>query len=70
MGHRDLALFYECKGDLLSALKAHTKSRDYCTTTQHALEMCLGFIGVSTFTYRLVMAHDLTVRAAARLRSR
>lgn len=46
MGHRDLARFlYRC-GDLQGAIRSYTKSREFCTTSQHVLEMCLGVIEV------------------------
>ncbi len=47
MGHRDLAVFLERKGDLAGAISSYTKSREFCTTSQQVLEMCLGVIGVS-----------------------
>lgn len=46
MGHRDLARFQYRVGDLQGAVRSYTKSREFCTTSQHVLEMCLGVIEV------------------------
>ena len=47
MGHRDLAMFLYRTGDLQGAIRSYTKSREFCTSSQHILEMCLGVIEVS-----------------------
>eukprot|EP01025_Chloroclados_australasicus_P027884 TRINITY_DN2758_c0_g2_i1.p1 TRINITY_DN2758_c0_g2~~TRINITY_DN2758_c0_g2_i1.p1 ORF type:complete len:423 (-),score=24.21 TRINITY_DN2758_c0_g2_i1:134-1402(-) len=39
--------FYYDRGDLQRALKSYTKSRDYCSTSSHTLDMCLRIIKVS-----------------------
>ncbi|KAF8624719.1 hypothetical protein AX17_007050 [Amanita inopinata Kibby_2008] len=44
MAHRDLGNFYRATGDFGAAMKHYTKSRDYCTTSQHILDMCLSVI--------------------------
>ncbi|KAF7439841.1 hypothetical protein PC9H_000178 [Pleurotus ostreatus] len=44
MGYRDLGDFYRSVGDYGSALKQYTKSREYCTTSQHVLDMCLSVL--------------------------
>ncbi|KAH9974350.1 G protein pathway suppressor 1 [Lactifluus volemus] len=44
MAHRDLAEFYRVTGDFDNALRHHTKSREFCTTTQNMLEMCLSVL--------------------------
>ncbi|KAI8617778.1 26S proteasome subunit RPN7-domain-containing protein [Chytriomyces sp. MP71] len=47
MGHQDLGdHFYYC-GDLASALKCYSRTRDYCSTPKHILDMCLNVIKVS-----------------------
>ncbi|KAL1920755.1 uncharacterized protein VTP21DRAFT_11390 [Calcarisporiella thermophila] len=47
MGHNDLGdHFYKC-GDLTNALKCYMRTRDYCTTPKHVIEMCLNVIKVS-----------------------
>lgn len=46
MGHRDLARHQYKMGDLQGAIRSYTKSREFCTTSQHVLEMCMGVIEV------------------------
>lgn len=47
MGYRDLAAHQQRTGDLAGAIRCLTKSRDYCTTSNHVLEMCHQIIRVS-----------------------
>lgn len=47
MAHRDLGDHFKGTGDLQEALKAYNKTRDYCSTTEHVVEMCLNVIEVS-----------------------
>ncbi|KAI0252803.1 26S proteasome subunit RPN7-domain-containing protein [Lactifluus subvellereus] len=44
MAHRDLAAFSRASGDFDNALRHHTKSREFCTTTQNMLDMCLSVL--------------------------
>ncbi|KAF9006986.1 G protein pathway suppressor 1 [Cyathus striatus] len=44
MAHRDLGDFYRAVGDYGTALKHYTKSREFCTTSQHVLDMCLSVL--------------------------
>ncbi|TCD63420.1 hypothetical protein EIP91_005419 [Steccherinum ochraceum] len=44
MGYRDLALFYRSIGEYNIALKNYTKSREYCTTSQHILDMTTSIV--------------------------
>ncbi|KAF8179896.1 26S proteasome subunit RPN7-domain-containing protein, partial [Pholiota molesta] len=44
MAHRDLGDFYRSTGDYGTALKHYTKSREFCTTSQHVLEMCMSIL--------------------------
>ncbi|KAI0649873.1 G protein pathway suppressor 1 [Trametes meyenii] len=44
MAHRDLGDFYRSVGEHNSALKHYTKSREFCTTSQHVLDMCMSVI--------------------------
>lgn len=45
-GLDDMGEFYlEC-GDLMNALKSFTRSRDYCTSAKHLIQMCLNIIKV------------------------
>lgn len=46
MAYRDLGEFYRETGDHAAALKHYTKSREFCTTSQHVLEMCLSVLEV------------------------
>ena len=47
MAHRDLGDFHRAVGDHATALKHYTKSREYCTTSQHILDMCLSVLEVT-----------------------
>lgn len=47
MAHRDLGDHFWDTGDYHEALKSYTKTRDYCSTTDHVIEMCLNVIEVS-----------------------
>ncbi|KZO99166.1 PCI-domain-containing protein [Calocera viscosa TUFC12733] len=44
MGHRDLGDFFRGIGDSAQAMKHYTKSREFSTTSQHVLEMCLSVL--------------------------
>ncbi|KAG6331018.1 hypothetical protein ID866_8073 [Astraeus odoratus] len=44
MGHRDLGDFFRSTGDFPLALKHYTKSREFCSTSQHVLDMCLSVL--------------------------
>ncbi|KAF8713551.1 hypothetical protein AX14_012932 [Amanita brunnescens Koide BX004] len=44
MAHRDLGNFYRATGDHATAIKHFAKSREFCTTSQHILDMCLAVI--------------------------
>ncbi|KAH7107066.1 PCI-domain-containing protein [Auriculariales sp. MPI-PUGE-AT-0066] len=44
MAHRDLGDHYRLTADHANALKHYTKSREFCTTSQHVLEMCLSIL--------------------------
>lgn len=46
MAHRDLAEFYRSTGDYQAALKHFSKMREYCTSSQHVLDMCLAVLEV------------------------
>jgi len=46
MAHRDLGDHYRLTADHANALKHYTKSREFCTTSQHVLEMCLSILEV------------------------
>ena len=46
MAHRDLGEHHRATGDFASALKHLIKSREFCSTSQHVLEMCLSVLEV------------------------
>ncbi|EIN14655.1 hypothetical protein PUNSTDRAFT_56670 [Punctularia strigosozonata HHB-11173 SS5] len=41
MGHRDLGDYYRAVGDQSNAIKHYTKCREFCTTSQHVLDMSI-----------------------------
>jgi len=41
MGHNELGHFYRNQGDHATALRHYTKSREFCTTSPHVVDMCL-----------------------------
>jgi len=47
MGHNDLGDFHYNRGDLNAALKCYVRTRDYCTTSKHIIQMCLNVVKVS-----------------------
>ncbi|KAH9929081.1 PCI-domain-containing protein [Epithele typhae] len=44
MAHRDLGDFFRSTGDQAASLKHYTKSREFCTTSQHVLDMCMSVL--------------------------
>ena len=46
MAHRDLGDFYRSTGDYATSLKHYTKSREFCVTSQHVLDICLSILEV------------------------
>jgi len=44
MAHRDLGYFFRAVGDYGTSLKHYTKSREFCTTSQHVLDMCMSIL--------------------------
>lgn len=46
MAHRDLGNFYRSVGDEATSLKHYTKSREFCTSSLHVLEMCISVLEV------------------------
>jgi len=47
IGHNELGDFHYNRGDLNAALKCYVRTRDYCTTSKHILQMCMNVIKVS-----------------------
>jgi len=66
MAHRDIGAFHHSTGDLVLALRAHNKSRDFCTTATHVLEMALSIIEIAleSQNYTLVRNHVIKAEAA------
>ena len=46
MGHNDLGDFHRERGDLQTAFKCYVRTRDYCTTPRHVIQMCLNVVRV------------------------
>ncbi|KAF7329678.1 PCI domain-containing protein [Mycena kentingensis (nom. inval.)] len=75
MSHRDLGDFYRSVGEYPTALKHYTKSREFCTTSQHVLEMCLSVLELlieqrnyshlPTYVFKADAALDAASAAAA-----
>lgn len=47
MGYNDFGDFYYAHGVLAEAFKSYVRTRDYCTTSKHIVQMCLNVILVS-----------------------
>lgn len=47
MGYNDFGDFYFAHGQLGDAFKSYVRTRDYCTTSKHIIQMCLNVILVS-----------------------
>ncbi|GLT84527.1 hypothetical protein SLE2022_027520 [Rubroshorea leprosula] len=47
MGYNDFGEFYYAHGALGEAFKSYVRTRDYCTTSKHIIQMCLSAILVS-----------------------
>jgi COP9 signalosome complex subunit 1 len=46
MGHNDLGHFYRSHGDHATALRHYTKSREFCTSSFHVVDMCVNILEV------------------------
>ncbi|CAG8499511.1 1130_t:CDS:2 [Paraglomus brasilianum] len=63
MGHKDLGDHqYEC-GNLTGALKCYSRTRDYCTSTDHIIDMCLNVIKVSIELGNYSHVHSYVIKA-------
>lgn len=47
MGYNDIGDFYYAHGQLSDAFKNYIRTRDYCTTSKHVVQMCMNVILVS-----------------------
>ncbi|KAK4047554.1 hypothetical protein OIV83_005341 [Microbotryomycetes sp. JL201] len=63
MAHRDLARHQYKSGDLHGAIRSYSKSREYCTTSQHVLEMCLG-VALELPNYSFVRTYVVKAESA------
>lgn len=63
MGHQDLGDHYFACGDMTNALKSYSRTRDYCTTPKHIVDMCLNVIKVSIEIHNF--SHVLSYAAKA-----
>jgi COP9 signalosome complex subunit 1 len=73
MAHRDLGDFYRATGDYGTSLKHYTKSREFCTTSQHVLDMCMSILELlieqrnyshlTTYVFKADAALDATTAA-------
>jgi COP9 signalosome complex subunit 1 len=48
-GQEELADHFLDMGDLTNALKCYSRSRDYCSTNKHIVNLCLNVIKVSIY---------------------
>jgi COP9 signalosome complex subunit 1 len=46
MGHNDLGDYFYEVGDYVTAQKYFAKSREFCTTPRHVIDMCLKLVKV------------------------
>ena len=68
MSHRELGRYYYGIGDYAAALRNHMKSREFCTTAAHVIEMCISVLEIlleqqnyahlSTYIYKAETALD------------
>ncbi|RHZ56299.1 hypothetical protein Glove_402g51 [Diversispora epigaea] len=63
MGHNDLGDHYYNWGNLTNALKCYSRTRDYCTTAKHVIEMCLNVIKVSIELGNFSHVHSYVIKA-------
>jgi COP9 signalosome complex subunit 1 len=47
MGYNDIGDFFYAHGHLSDAFKSYIRTRDYCTTSKHIVQMCMNVILVS-----------------------
>ncbi|KAJ3214859.1 hypothetical protein HDU67_001124 [Dinochytrium kinnereticum] len=69
MGHQDLGDLYFESGDFQNSLKCYSRTRDYCTTSKHMVDMCLNVIKVSFSMMNLAHIHSYAVKAESTIDS-
>ncbi|KAJ1555943.1 COP9 signalosome complex subunit 1, partial [Cladochytrium tenue] len=65
MGHQDLGDHYFSIGDYTKALSCYSRTRDYCTTSKHIVDMCMNVIKVSLETQSHANARSYISKAEA-----
>ena len=65
MGHNDLGDFYHARGDLNAAFKCYVRTRDYCTTPRHVVNMCLNVVRVSVESENFANVQNYVAKATA-----
>ena len=63
MGHNDLGDFHSARGDFVTALKCYVRTRDYCTTPRHVVNMCLNVIRVSVESENFAQVQNYVAKA-------
>ncbi|KAG5641499.1 hypothetical protein DXG03_005084 [Asterophora parasitica] len=73
MAQRDLGKYYRSIGEYGNAVKHFVKSREYCTTSQHVLDMCLSvleifleqrnYAHISTYVFKADAALEATANS-------
>lgn len=56
-------------GELQNAIRQHTKSRDYCTSTAHIIELCLAVIDVALEMGNYPFVRNYVTKAEAAVES-
>lgn len=79
MAHRDLAAHFRSAGAYEASLRHYTKSREFCTTSQHVLEMCMSvlellieqrnFAHIPTYTFKAESALEAIASSASNSQS-
>lgn len=63
MGYNDFGDFYYSHGLLGDAFKSYVRTRDYCTTSKHIIQMCLNVILVSIELGQFVHVSNYVTKA-------
>ncbi|KDE06605.1 hypothetical protein MVLG_03101 [Microbotryum lychnidis-dioicae p1A1 Lamole] len=69
MGHRDLARFQYRVGDLTAAEHSYLRSREFCLTSQHLLDMSVAVIEIALLLRNYSHVHQWTGKAEGALES-
>ncbi|VAH05511.1 unnamed protein product [Triticum turgidum subsp. durum] len=63
MGYNDLGDFHYAQGHLSDAFKSYIRTRDYCTTSKHVVQMCLNVILVSIELGQFMHVSNYVIKA-------